>query len=82
MIIGDILVLVVTWMKTAQSYSEARRLKMKAPLSRMLIRDGTVVQLRLSLPSVYYLVTDHDVPTGTLYFVYAVSVYSFIPSVI
>ncbi len=43
MIIGDIVVLVVTWMKTAESYSEARRLKMKAPLSVMLIRDGALV---------------------------------------
>ncbi len=44
-IIGDMLVLVVTWKKTAQSYREARRLKIQAPLATMLIRDGTVVQL-------------------------------------
>ncbi|KAI0769544.1 hypothetical protein BC629DRAFT_790526 [Irpex lacteus] len=41
-IAADILVLVVTWMKTARSYSEARRLKIETPLSMMLIRDGTL----------------------------------------
>lgn len=44
-IIGDVLVLVVTWMKTAKLHSEAQQLDMKAPLATLLVRDGTVAQL-------------------------------------
>lgn len=40
MIIADVLVLAVTWMKTAQLYLEARRIKVNAPLATMLFRDG------------------------------------------
>ncbi|KAI0769503.1 hypothetical protein BC629DRAFT_1533368 [Irpex lacteus] len=38
-IMSDVLVLAVTWTKTAQAYGEAKRLKIKAPLARMLLRD-------------------------------------------
>ncbi|KAI0086742.1 hypothetical protein BDY19DRAFT_995495 [Irpex rosettiformis] len=40
-IIGDVLVLLVTWSKTAKSYREARQLKIKAPLTTLLFRYGT-----------------------------------------
>ncbi len=43
-IIGDVLVLVVTWLKTAQAYKEARLLNIKAPLVTMLFRDGAIAQ--------------------------------------
>ncbi|KAI0084424.1 hypothetical protein BDY19DRAFT_997774 [Irpex rosettiformis] len=40
-IIGDALVLLVTWSKSAKSYYEARQLRIKAPLATLLFRDGT-----------------------------------------
>ena len=39
-IIADVLVLLVTWSKTAQLYRESRRLGIKAPLATLMIRDG------------------------------------------
>ncbi len=39
-IVGDVLVLVITWTKTAQAYREARRMKIRAPLATILFRDG------------------------------------------
>ena len=39
-IIGDVLVLLVTWSKTAQLYYESRRLGIKAPLATLMFRDG------------------------------------------
>lgn len=44
-IIADVLVLAVTWSKTAPLYLEARRLHIKSPLAAMLFRDGTITQL-------------------------------------
>ena len=44
-IIGDALVLLVTWSKTAQSYRECRRLEIKAPLATLLFHDGEPVQI-------------------------------------
>ncbi|KAI0769508.1 hypothetical protein BC629DRAFT_1442198 [Irpex lacteus] len=41
-IIGDILVLLVTWMRTAQAYKEAKRLDIHSPVVIMLFRDGTI----------------------------------------
>ncbi|KAI0781564.1 hypothetical protein BC629DRAFT_1289752, partial [Irpex lacteus] len=39
-ILGDVLVLVITWTKTAQAYREARRMNIGAPLTTILFRDG------------------------------------------
>ena len=39
-ITADVLVLLVTWSKTAKSYREARRLGISAPLVTLLFRDG------------------------------------------
>ena len=39
-IIGDVLVLLITWSKTAQLHRESRRLGIKAPLATLLFRDG------------------------------------------
>ncbi len=39
-IIGDILVLAVTWMKTVYLYKEAIRMKVEAPLATLLLREG------------------------------------------
>jgi hypothetical protein len=44
-IIADILVLVVTWLKTLQTYKIARRNKEKAPLVTLLVHDGTFLVL-------------------------------------
>ncbi len=38
--LADVLVLLVTWSKTAHLYREARRLDVKAPLATLLFRDG------------------------------------------
>ena len=39
-IIGDVLVLLVTWSRTAQLSRESQRLGIKAPLATLLFRDG------------------------------------------
>ncbi len=41
-IVGDVLVLVITWTKTAQAYREARRMKIRAPLTTIVFRDGAI----------------------------------------
>ncbi|KAI0084474.1 hypothetical protein BDY19DRAFT_909816 [Irpex rosettiformis] len=41
-ILADILVLLVTWFKTAQLYKESRQLGIQAPLATLLLRDGTL----------------------------------------
>ncbi|EKM57578.1 uncharacterized protein PHACADRAFT_206475 [Phanerochaete carnosa HHB-10118-sp] len=42
LIVADLLVLVLTWMKTYRQYREARALNIKSPLTTCLIHDGTV----------------------------------------
>ncbi len=66
MIIGDVLVLAVTWTKTAQAYLEARRLQIKAPLATMLLRDGMV--FHSDLVSLFHLLI--VIFLGTVYFMY------------
>ncbi len=63
-IIGDVLVLAVTWTKTAQAYQEARRLNIRAPLATMLFRDGAMKEL------IVFLWLLMKSPTGTIYFLY------------
>ncbi|KAI0769493.1 hypothetical protein BC629DRAFT_783963 [Irpex lacteus] len=41
-ILGDVLVLVVTWSSTARVYRTAQRSGVKAPLATLLLRDGTL----------------------------------------
>ncbi|KAI0818721.1 hypothetical protein BC629DRAFT_1463743 [Irpex lacteus] len=41
-ILGDVLVLAVTWMKTAYVYKEALQLNLWAPYATILFRDGTI----------------------------------------
>lgn len=40
LIVADVMVLGATWMKAMKTVREARRLKMRVPLSEVLIRDG------------------------------------------
>ncbi len=40
MIAADILVLVLTWMKTYRNYKEATRVGLQAKVSSLLLRDG------------------------------------------
>ncbi|KAI0086788.1 hypothetical protein BDY19DRAFT_328976 [Irpex rosettiformis] len=40
-IIADVLILLVTWLKTAKAYYEARQLKIRTPIITLLFRDGT-----------------------------------------
>ncbi|KAI0769549.1 hypothetical protein BC629DRAFT_1595860 [Irpex lacteus] len=65
-VIGDLLVLAVTWLKTAQLYREARRLKIEASLATTLLHDGTVYfvilliinvlqMLENNLPDVFFI---------------------------
>ena len=37
---GDVLVILITWNKTARLYHHAHRLEMEAPLTMLLFRDG------------------------------------------
>ncbi|KAI0084407.1 hypothetical protein BDY19DRAFT_971798 [Irpex rosettiformis] len=39
-VVADVLVLMVTWLKTFQAYMEARRAKIRTPLGNLLLRDG------------------------------------------
>ncbi|KAI0086733.1 hypothetical protein BDY19DRAFT_995486 [Irpex rosettiformis] len=55
-IIGDILVLLVTWSKTAKSYYGARQLRIKSPLATLLFRDGTFYFIVLLMLNVLQVV--------------------------
>lgn len=46
-VIGDVIVLIVTWLKTARAYREAQRLNLESPLATMLFLDGTFAGLVL-----------------------------------
>ncbi len=48
LIVGDVLVLAVTWVKTARNLTEGARIGMRTPLSTMLFRDGVPVFHSLS----------------------------------
>ncbi len=48
-IIADVIVLLVTWYETGQTYMEARRLKISTPLVALLLRDGLSHFLLLDL---------------------------------
>ncbi|KAI0738123.1 hypothetical protein BC629DRAFT_1300472, partial [Irpex lacteus] len=63
-IVGDVLVLAVTWRKTYLAYREARRLRIRAPVTTMLFRDGAINKLcnASCLLTVRF--------TGTIYFLY------------
>ncbi|KAI0086736.1 hypothetical protein BDY19DRAFT_995489 [Irpex rosettiformis] len=58
-IIGDVLVLLVTWSKTAKSYREARQLRVKAPLATLLFRDGTFYFMVLLIVNVLLVIEDN-----------------------
>ncbi|KAI0804652.1 hypothetical protein BC629DRAFT_1196527 [Irpex lacteus] len=58
-IAGDVLVLAVTWSKTARLYLEARKLKIRAPLASMLIYDGTCYFVILLLLNVMQVLQSH-----------------------
>ncbi|KAI0086790.1 hypothetical protein BDY19DRAFT_329647 [Irpex rosettiformis] len=60
--IGDILVLLVTWSKTAKLYREAQRLKIKAPLATLLFRDGTFYFIILLILNVLQVI-EHIFPS-------------------
>ncbi len=49
LIIGDALVLAVTWVKTARTLIEGARIGMRTPLSTMLFRDGLSLSKLLCL---------------------------------
>ena len=64
LIIGDIIVLILTWMKTYQTLCEALNLQMKVRLTTLLLRDGICSQDCCHTTSAsYWLIFD---PLGTL----------------
>ncbi|KAI0086734.1 hypothetical protein BDY19DRAFT_907926 [Irpex rosettiformis] len=65
-IIGDVIILLVTWSKTAKSYYEARQLKIKAPLATLLFRDGTFYFIVLLILNVLQVI-DGNVSRQTSY---------------
>ncbi|KAI0084434.1 hypothetical protein BDY19DRAFT_997782 [Irpex rosettiformis] len=58
-IIGDVLVLLVTWSKLAKLYYEARQLRIKAPLATLLFRDGTFYFVVLLIVNVLQVIGDN-----------------------
>lgn len=66
-IIADIIVILVTWLKTGRAYREARRQKVNAPLSRLLLRDGQSRYQGSIQSSIWALVYD---VVGTIYFLW------------
>ena len=50
-IAGDVLVLAVTWAKTARAYKEARRLNIRAPLATTLLHEGELICAYEASPS-------------------------------
>ncbi|KAI0083914.1 hypothetical protein BDY19DRAFT_998115 [Irpex rosettiformis] len=61
-IIGDVLVLLVTWSKSAKLYHEARQLRIKAPLATLLFRDGTFYFIVLLMLNVLQVI-DANIPS-------------------
>lgn len=47
--VGDVLVLVVTWTKTGQTYFAAQKLPIKAHVATILLRDGEMTSLNSSM---------------------------------
>ncbi|KAI0769533.1 hypothetical protein BC629DRAFT_1442216 [Irpex lacteus] len=63
-VVSNVLVLAVTWFKTAELYKEARQLKIKAPLATLLLRDGATVNVFTILAvNVPLRVVEHTIPT-------------------
>ncbi|THG96397.1 hypothetical protein EW026_g5432 [Hermanssonia centrifuga] len=56
MIAADILVLVLTWMKTYRNYKEATRVGLQAKVSSLLLRDGTTYFIALLLMNIAQVV--------------------------
>ena len=66
LIIGDIIVVVLTWMKTYKTLREALNLQIKVRLTTLLLRDGICFQSCYHTTSVsYWSLIDS---LGTLYF--------------
>lgn len=42
-VLGDVLVIMVTWISTARIYIRARNSGVKAPLASLLLRDGALL---------------------------------------
>ncbi|KAI0809274.1 hypothetical protein BC629DRAFT_1106994 [Irpex lacteus] len=55
---ADIIVILVTWLKTGRTYREARQQKVVAPLSRLLLRDGTIYFLVLLVINILVPIND------------------------
>ncbi|KAI0093015.1 hypothetical protein BDY19DRAFT_989699 [Irpex rosettiformis] len=60
-IIGDFLVLLVTWSKSAKLYHEAGQLRINAPLATLLFRDGTFYFIVLLILNVLQAI-DTNIP--------------------
>ncbi len=63
-IVGDVLLIAVTWFKTARLYKDARKLNVKAPLATLLFRDGARISVYLTDTC---SLTEYFM-TGTFYF--------------
>ncbi|KAI0685094.1 hypothetical protein BC835DRAFT_1421587 [Cytidiella melzeri] len=60
-ILADVIVLVVTWVKTVGTVREASRINIKVPLSEILLRDGTLFFICLLGINVFILLVN-DLP--------------------
>lgn len=74
-IVGDVLVLAVTWTKTAHVYREARKFGIGAHIATVLFRDGAMDQLEVLILHLLIVIF-----TGTIYFLCVILVpYSLLP---
>ncbi|EKM50244.1 uncharacterized protein PHACADRAFT_201084 [Phanerochaete carnosa HHB-10118-sp] len=57
LILADIIMIVLTWIKTFGQWRETRRLNMKVPLTRCLLRDGTIYFMALLAINITQILT-------------------------
>ncbi|EKM57574.1 uncharacterized protein PHACADRAFT_206470 [Phanerochaete carnosa HHB-10118-sp] len=66
LIVADLLVLVLTWMKTYRQYREARALNIKSPLTTYFIHDGTIYFIVLLILNISQIVSFFFTSIGIL----------------
>ncbi|KAI0804508.1 hypothetical protein BC629DRAFT_1590775 [Irpex lacteus] len=59
-IVGDVLLIAVTWFKTARLYKDARKLNVKAPLATLLFRDGTFYFIILLILNILQIIEQNN----------------------
>ncbi|GJE85086.1 hypothetical protein PsYK624_011630 [Phanerochaete sordida] len=79
LIIADLLVLVLTWIKTYALYKESQELGIKCPLAKCMIHDGTTYFAALMVLSIMEILASYN---STVYTVFSSLVYIFPPMLV